>query len=345
MKVYILTEGGAGIGLGHVMRCCALYQGFAAHGADPVLVIQKEEDFSGTEAESLAEILSGIQHRMMHWREAEAGILERIARDSIVVVDSYLADASVYRTISRRAGLLVSLDDTLRLPYPDGIVLNSAIKANDLSYPRAENLHYLLGIKYALLRSAFRFPLPRKVSPQIRSVLLTVGGGDPHDMTPGIMSGLQEMFPALELNVVVGGAFSAGQRAAIKRVKGKNTVLCDRPDGAEMAGLMLEADAAVTGGGQTLLELAAAGTPALVMALADNQLDNITGMQEVGTAEFVGWYNDPALMENIKRGLLRLGERQVRQTMSEQGRKCVDGQGGSRAVREILDDYARRQNL
>ena len=43
MKVYILTEGGYDIGIGHVTRCLSLYQAFEVKGIKPFFIINGDE--------------------------------------------------------------------------------------------------------------------------------------------------------------------------------------------------------------------------------------------------------------------------------------------------------------
>jgi spore coat polysaccharide biosynthesis predicted glycosyltransferase SpsG len=104
-----------------------------------------------------------------------------------------------------------------------------------------------------------------------------------------------------------------------------------------MHALMLKADLAVTGGGQTTYELAATGTPAVAICIAENQRVSLKGLAEAGTLEFVGDAVDDDLELKLKSALTGLGgDPKRRQTMSERGQRLVDGRGAERVAQEIV---------
>ena len=339
MKVYIFTEGGSKSGLGHIARCFALYQAFKRQGDKPLLILQTLT--KGESPHVFAQMLVEIDPVFCDWRKSPHGCIEKIEADDIVVIDSYLAENTVYESMASQAGLLVSLDDLSRITYPPGIILNGALKADELPYLQTENRKYMLGLSYALIGDSFQILGRKEIRPQVRQLMLTVGGSDPHNITTRLIRYFQNVFPQLELHIIIGPNFS--HQTEIARLKGGQTVIYDNPAPKAMVRIMEEADIAITAGGQTLLELAAVGTPALVMALADNQIGNIQGMERAGTSRFVGWYNEPDFLEQIKNGILSLKEQSVRHAMSERGRALVDGQGACRAAREISDYFLRRQ--
>ncbi len=341
MKVYIFTEGGLKSGLGHIARCSALYQAFRRQSTEPLMILQTLTN--GESAQVFEEVMGGIKPLFCDWQNKSCEIINSIGPDDIVVIDSYFAEKTIYERMADQARLLVSLDDSLRMVYPPGIILNSALKAGELPYPQTESRKYLLGIQYALLRDGFQTLSPRQIKPQIEQLMLTVGGSDPHHITTKLMMYLQEFFPELELQVIVGANFS--HQPDIERLKGDKTVIHDNPAQKNIVKIMSAADIAIAAGGQTLLELAAVGTPALVMALADNQMENILGMEGAGTSRFIGWYDEPEFLEQIRAGILGLKEEAIRRVMSDQGRKLVDGQGACRVAREISDYFLRRQGL
>jgi len=99
---------------------------------------------------------------------------------------------------------------------------------------------------------------------------------------------------------------------------------------------MLNADVAISGGGQTLYELARAGVPTIAIGLSDNQLPNIKGWQKAGFISYVGWYRERGLLDRLKSEVDRLLPYETRKERSSRGRRIIDGKGVERAIDRIL---------
>jgi spore coat polysaccharide biosynthesis predicted glycosyltransferase SpsG len=108
-------------------------------------------------------------------------------------------------------------------------------------------------------------------------------------------------------------------------------------DPVHMCRLMHDVDLAVTGGGQTPYELAATQTPALGIQLGDDQRLNLQRLEEAGVLRSLGQADDPGLEARYKAAVGELVDRQdLRRSMSEAGRRLVDGQGASRVAETIV---------
>ena len=139
------------------------------------------------------------------------------------------------------------------------------------------------------------------------------------------------------LDVVIGPFFDNAQ--AIERAAAQSL---DRVvihyDPQDMRTLMVEADIAITGGGQTTYELAASGTPAVAICLADNQAANLAGLAQAGTLDYCGSARDDDLGVKIDAALKVLAaDVKRRQEMSARGRQLVDGRGAQRVAQAIVE--------
>ncbi|MFC1577318.1 UDP-2,4-diacetamido-2,4,6-trideoxy-beta-L-altropyranose hydrolase, partial [Candidatus Omnitrophota bacterium] len=118
MKIVILTEGGKGIGSGHLVRCLALYQAFTKMGIEPMFVVNKRRTNLGfLKLNRVKDIRAYSLNRL----------LKMLGPDDILVIDSYLISKDFYNKVSKRVRLLVSIDDLGRIRYPKGVVLNGSI--------------------------------------------------------------------------------------------------------------------------------------------------------------------------------------------------------------------------
>lgn len=105
-----------------------------------------------------------------------------------------------------------------------------------------------------------------------------------------------------------------------------------------MRGLMLAADLALCGGGQTTYELAATGTPTIAVRTAENQTVNLKGLVTAGSLVWGGDVRDSDLESKVMHELKALADDASRRAvMSRQGRGLVDGQGASRVARTLLE--------
>ncbi len=167
MNVFIITEGNAQTGYGHLTRCLAIYQGFEEHGIRPTIIANCDEN---------GEIVLGdVPLQVFNWVENSSKILDIVTGAEIAIIDSYLATESFYEKLYRVVKKAVYIDDTLRLDYPPGVILNGAVGAENLPYKKSEKHTYFLGLKFAPLRKEF-WDLPGRDFLDMRNnVLITIG--------------------------------------------------------------------------------------------------------------------------------------------------------------------------
>src|SRR5262245_27598172 len=148
IKAVIIAEAGKGIGWGHLSRSLSLYQAFRQKGVSVRLIIDQQG------ADKLP-IPAGVQKSIFNWKEDARRLFREIADSQIVVIDSYLAELPLYKSIALRTELAAYIDDYQRLPYPPGVITNTAPSAQPGMYRKMRNMHLLLGPQYALLRPEY----------------------------------------------------------------------------------------------------------------------------------------------------------------------------------------------
>lgn len=329
LKIYILTEGSSNIGFGHVTRCLSLYQAFEEKGIRPKLIINGDS--------SIIDLVKNTDFELANWLENSKDILNELNKADIVIIDSYLANESFYKNISKVVEIPVYIDDNKRIDYPRGIVINGNIHAESLNYPRRKGIIYLLGTKYIPLRKEFWNVPEKEIRKEIKSVMITFGGDDIRNMTPKVLKLLVENYPELEKNVIIGKGFRNVEE--IKKVCDKNTNLIYYPDAEKMKQVMLDSDIAISAGGQTLYELARVGVPTITIAVADNQLKSVKEWEKVDFVEYAGWWEEYFTLKKIKTYFKKFLKRNIRLEKSIIGKKFVDGKGAKRIVDKIMYYY------
>jgi spore coat polysaccharide biosynthesis predicted glycosyltransferase SpsG len=255
----------------------------------------------------------------------------------IVIVDSYRFEADYFRRLKEAGLFVVTLDDLAAFELPVDMVINGSAGAERLPYRALKNTRFVLGPRFILLAPEFADPPPSIIRDQIEHVLITVGGSDPHNLTPRLIKWTGKALGPVQVDVVVGPLFQNVEEimAAADEQPGSVTL---HHDPLDLRSLMLGADVAISGGGQTTYQLAATGTPIIAIRLAENQTINLNGLSEVGALMWVGDIGDARLEARIVSALKTLAKEPThRKSMSEQGRSLVDGSGAARAARAILD--------
>ncbi len=331
MKVVIITEGGREIGFGHVSRGTSLYEAFGLRGIRPKLIVNGDD--------SIREVLPNTDHEVFDWLKDQERLAESIHDADIAVVDSYLADKGIYDSVSRAGRLGVYFDDEKRIEYPAGIVINGAINAGRIDYPRKRGITYLVGARYLTLRKEFWDVPPKKIRKEPTSVLITFGADDPNGLTAKILAMLTKNYPGLTKNVIVGRWF--GDTDSLAGCADARTNLIHSPDGLQMRAAMLDSDIAISAGGQTLCELAKVGIPTITTCLRENQQWNLNGWQEVGFAIYAGMAVGDDFPARVSAGIESLMPYEQRRLRCEISGEVM---AGSRAVNVADGAIARLNN-
>lgn len=332
--VVFRTNAGSAIGLGHLRRCLTLARAVERLGGECAFIVNQDpsaraylerqrvvwDEVNNEDAQDLSETF-----RMMARKQAD-----------VCVVDSYVIPGEC---IAGLQGVRVVVIDDLADRYlPVDIVVNGSPGASTLAYRTAPWTRLLLGPEYVLLREELAGGPQRVIKDTVERVLISVGGMDQQALAPRLIRWVQGVLPKTVIDMVIGPFFGRDvirETEALAAADSKVTLWFDPPF---MRDLMVRADLAVTGGGQTTYELAACGTPAVAIRLGDNQTNNLQGLAAAGVIEWVGDANDADLQQKLHIALSKLAaDRSARETMSRAGRTMVDGQGANRVAQALLE--------
>ena len=334
MKVSIFTEAGENIGFGHIVRCMALSQGFEEQGIIPEIIVNGDE--------SVKNLFKDVKHCICDWLIEKERVFEMLNKADIIIIDSYLADLEFYARLSNSVKIPIYIDDNKRVDYPKGIVVNGSIYAERINYPVKEGIVYLLGTKYSFLRREFWEVGEKEIKEKVKSVMVTFGGDDSKNMTPKVLSFLNQYYPGLTKRIVVGKGFR--NTGEIEHYKNSNTVISYYPDAEGIKNIMLESDIAISAAGSTLYELARVGLPSIAVAVAGNQLNNAVGWKDAGFIEYAGRHNDTEFFKNLKNCMKKIASVGKRIISSKSGRSLVSGQGTKSTVEAIMQINNRGLN-
>ena len=330
----IRADASSKIGTGHVMRCLALAQAWQDRGG-------KVTFFSHCPNEKLQQMIvaQGFGLELVKNPHPASGDMDQIEAavrlGQWLVLDGYHFDPD-YQKAARKAGYKVLvIDDTAhQSEYHADILLNQNIHAENLNYSTNPDATRLFGTRYAMLRREFLRcrESERKTPDRAKSILVTLGGSDPGNVTLKVIEALKLLGNKdLEVWIVAGPAnlhFASLEKAlqnAPFKAKIMSTVM-------NMPELMTWADLAISAAGSTCWELAFMGVPMVLITVADNQEGIGSGLAQAGAALSLGrsdGLSEKHLAKEIA-GVLESSRLLTR--LSEEGPGIVDGYGVNRVV-------------
>ncbi len=204
------ADANARMGSGHVMRCFAFAQAWRDAGGRAVFVM-------ATRSEALEAL---VRSERIGWQSLTAapGSDEDAAQTLDVArahgagwaaIDGYHFGAAYHRALQGAGLRVVAIDDDGRAgPYGTEWILNQNLYAQETLYAQRESsTKLLLGTRHVLLRRewAARRGWKRQTAEVARRVLVTLGGGDPDNVTLKVIHALQQAaIEGLEVEVIVG---------------------------------------------------------------------------------------------------------------------------------------------
>jgi UDP-2,4-diacetamido-2,4,6-trideoxy-beta-L-altropyranose hydrolase len=329
--IAIVTQGGPAVGLGHVRRCLTLAAALAEPGARVSFVL-------GPDPSALEAVRArGFETSpAAHTRDAIATALVSL-RPDLTIVDSY--DLGTADLAAIAAGRVVAvIDDLAERPLPVDAICNGGIAARAADYAgkTGPRTRILAGPRYTLLAPEYRRLPAKEIRPRVERVLVSAGGGDAAGALPRLLRAARRGLPEAAIDVVLGPYASRPEE--LRGPLPPHVRVFSAPP--SLAPLMMEVDMSVSAGGQTAYELAATGTPSVLVAVADNQRPQSRELDRRGIAAFAGDLADGEATEaRVIEHLIDLAaDRGRRQVMSAAGRACLDGEGAARtaaALREL----------
>lgn len=345
MHLTFRTDASSQIGTGHAMRCLALAQAWQDAGGNASFVMvscpPSLEDRLAREGIAVLHLAESIAPGS----EADGHETAAIARESStgecddwVVVDGYHFGADYQQSLQALCLRLLFWDDAAHCPhYSADLVLNQNLGAEAHLYPsRSEHTRLLLGTRYAVLRREFRqLRAARKDVPAAaQNLLVTLGGSDPANLTPRVLTALDAVGTPLHVTVLVGGSATnlAEAEAAAASSRHAVRILRNAPNIAE---LMAQSDLAISAAGSTVWELCSLGVPSLLIAVADNQQPSAAAMQRAAAALVLPG-PDFAPQDLAEKVSALLPDAATRLQLARRAHALVDGLGAARVVAHLL---------
>ena len=323
----LIPKVGRGVGLGHLMRCLALGMKLLERGATDIAVLLP----AGAAERDLVR-RAGIRTETLEAERALRG-------DRAYVVDLELPLGEWPLRFASGPLAVAAIDDAgLALADVD-LIVNPNVHADPSWYPGGSAL--AVGSKFALLRREFELARRRLRTTRLRGhrVVVSMGGGDAPGAIDRVLEGLADL--DARVDVLLGPR----SRRPIRRPNGTKTGIVIRRSPPVMAPHFLAADLAVTGGGSTLYEVAACGTPAISLSLNPSQETHARRWSELGATEYLGLVDRVSPEDLGSTVHTLLGDASRRRRMATKGRSIVDGRGTDRVATMLFRVIAHPRGI
>ena len=341
MNILIRTDASVNIGTGHIMRCLALADELRQKDMDISFICREESGnligYIKKKRHSVYSLPADID------METDALLTKEILdkqpeKSDWLIIDHYGIDISWEYPLKKHAEKIMVIDDLANREHDCDLLLDQNYSNNEDRYNGLvpENCIQLLGPEYAMLRPQFQKAREglRDRDGGVNRILIFMGGADPKNITSKALRAIHTLDRSdIAIDVVIGNLNPYHDEIKILTSKIPNTNC--QLNVENMAKLTLSADLCIGAGGTTTWERCCVGLPTITIILAENQKGISESLDKEGALINLGWYqnvNENDITECINE--LIDNPRKI-QSMTDKGRRLVDGEGVNRVVDTI----------
>lgn len=365
MKVAFRADASITIGSGHVMRCLTLADQLRDLGNETLFLVRDQPG-------NMAEEIEGRGHRLCllpacemqsmtqaadppyaSWLGADVAtdanecisVLADWGSIDWLVVDHYGVDQTWETRLRPHVEKIMVIDDLADRPHQCDLLLDQNLQSQNQRYLRLLPLgsRQLLGPRFALLRPEFRQLREQRTlrDGRIKKLLVFLGGGDSSNVTTQVIHGIRESAVAtsVTVDIVIGGANP--HRSALEEACRTLANVRLHVQTAAIAELMAQADLMIGTPGVTSWERCCLGLPALLMSVAENQVENGRQLANHRAALYMGDASSVSTSQFAHALSLLCSRPGLLRRMAERAYRITDGVGVSRVVLAMHADEIR----
>ncbi len=360
-KILIRADAGVAIGGGHLFRMLALANGCRKLGFQVTFLVgeipgsmQRKLDHAGCDVVTIASP-RGSQQDATQTRE----VSERLNVDW-VVLDGYCFGDQYQHAVKSDEALLMVVDDFGHGDHVHAdLVLNQNAQPDASRYQKLRHTKVLCGTRYTMLKPEFGSASDNnKPAPTVRSVakriLVTMGSTDSANYTLPVLQALAQIDGCRAANIVVDCVIGPNfahevQLREFERSSNFSFRIHRNVDRIDV--LMGAVDLAITAGGGRCYELAKLGVPGIAIPTSKHQIPVVKDLSKRNTlCRFRASQIQRDAVPNTQTVLSKFIKTLIddpiqRQSMSDAGRKLIDGMGANRVSRALYSELLVFRNV
>lgn len=361
LEVVFRVDASSEIGTGHVMRCLTLADALSnlaascrficrSHKGHLIEMIEErgysvvalsESSYNSELADSAPFHARWLGTNILRDAEETISALGPSSPDWIVV-DHYGIDKRWELLMRERCSNILVIDDLADRQHECDLLLDHGLDRNDEDYHdlAPDHARVLYGPSFALLRPEFAknrdASLARRRTPELRRILISMGGIDKDNITSVVLTALNESALPLDVELTVVMGRNAPWLNEVRALAAKIDRSVNVHVGTtQMAEHMRDADLAIGAAGTTCWEICCLGLPSVVTVLAPNQL----GVAETLESAGVAWMApDPTRLEEfLTVHLEELSNPIALHEMSNNAAQITDGRGANLVAAQLVN--------
>ena len=224
---------------------------------------------------------------------------------SAAVIDSYLISCERLSSLKERYARLVGFHDGGTIDSAFSLIISTAEKIPD--HPMGA--HVFSGTMYRIIHPDIISAPKAHVPSEVATIVVTFGAAPAISSFSSVVAArIREEFPSATVRIIAGLS------------------------GADAAHAFSEADIAVSGGGQGMLELAYLGVPTVAVILSDDQIGQVRDAASRGAVLRAGTREDADIADKIVKAVHDLYSVQMRDQLSRAAISYLDGRGAERIL-------------
>ncbi|NNG75316.1 acylneuraminate cytidylyltransferase [Acinetobacter sp. ANC 4277] len=246
-KILFVVTGNNIVGLGHVYNSLLIANDILNH--DINFLVDKNSSLA-------AEVLSQYNYKVAIQKNEKITKDIELFQPDIIINDCLDTQESYIKSIKKICSKVINFEDLGSGAIISDLVFN-AIYPENIEYD-----HHFYGARYFLLRDEFLLSELKKITKDVKKVLLTFGGVDPLNNTLRVLQAINDycLNENIEIKVITGIGYNK-----FDTVESYTNVTILR-DVKNISDHMLDADIIFTSAGRTIYEVASLGVPCIVLA-------------------------------------------------------------------------------
>jgi UDP-2,4-diacetamido-2,4,6-trideoxy-beta-L-altropyranose hydrolase len=363
MVIVFRADASLQIGTGHVMRCLALADALYERNAQSIFICRPHVGHlldliahRGHQALTLPALkevtsLNSIGTNYADWLvtdwETDAvetqNVLTSIGAKSVdwLVVDHYALDHLWERALRTNTRKIMVIDDLADRLHDCELLLDQNLgrTSEDYSGLLSPKTNTCIGPHYALLRHEFAELRPQSLArraqiPQLKQLLITMGGVDKDNVTGQVLDALQTCTLPPDLNIkVVLGPYAPWLTKVQLQAESMHCSTQVLVGVNNMAKLMVECDLCIGAAGSTSWERCCLGVPTIQLVLAANQKGIADALVRSGATRSA----DISSLPSVLNELMSVSSAECLSAMTNAAAQITTGLGAAKIAKCILN--------
>ena len=338
MTIFIRCDGGTKLGTGHIIRQLMIAKELKKKLPDSKIEFLMKNIPEGIEKVKKEGFLVKVFSQNVDLVSEGKLIFDYLKgkKPNLLIIDILDTSEEYIKLLKSLGAKIVSFDDHSEGKYFSDLRFNILELGEE---PSASNLFE--GPKYVTLDPIYGkyHNREKKIRKEVNRILITFGGSDPGNLTNKVLKAFKKLDKKLEVDVVIGFAFSYENelKENVKKLKHKINIYRSISS-EEMAELMFRNDIGIGAGGLTQYEFACVGLPGIIICEeVEHQNKLASWFQERGA--FINLGRGQNLSEEVILKVLLdlLKDYSKRREMSLKGKSFCDGGGLERTINKILE--------